>query len=247
MVWTNGVGIEVIGNNHEIRNSMANHNGQSGINGSCTDCLLIGNETSFNNWVGHDPFWEAGGGKWIASKRVNFLYHRSEGNEGPGLWFDGDNEDLNVSYSSFDGNLAAGIFVELRSEAVDIKRVTISNTRRLGWAGSGILIQATTGVSVTNSRIVQNDGAGIWVRDDDRAESGFNRFLSNQFSSNGQIPGPDVADIQIDAKDITHLCSTQVVGLDPDMEMTSFLYEVAEPYEVLRGSDVSHHTCLVKY
>lgn len=245
--WNNGVGIAVYGHNHEVLNSTANHNGQAGINGTCTGCLLQGSETSFNNWVGHDPFWESGGGKWIGSRDLTIVYHTSVSNHGPGLWLDGDNYGVRVSYSKFDSNAVAGVFVELRSENVVLDHSTIGHTKRIDWAGSGVLIQAAGGVSVESSHIHHNAGAGIWVRADDRFEGGYNQFILNHLESNGQNPGPDSADFQIESKDAIHLCSNQIVQDELADRKESFDFEIADPYERIKGPDVGNYLCLVKY
>jgi len=245
--WNNGVGVVVYGQNHEIRNSTANHNGQAGINGTCDGCLLSGNETSFNNWVGHDPFWESGGGKWIASKNLTIRYHTSLSNNGPGIWLDGNNYGVRIEYSKFDHNAIAGVFVELQSENVLVEHTSISNTNRIGWAGAGVLIQAAGGVTVQSSHIFNNDGAGIWIRSDSRYEGGYNRFVLNHLESNGMDPGPDFADYQIESLDPIHLCSNQIVQLERSDQVESFDFEIAEPYERIKGQDVSNYLCLVKY
>ena len=245
--WTNGVGIQVLGRNHEIVDSKSNHNGQAGINGTCRNCLLQRNETSYNNRVGHDLFWESGGGKWIGSQGLTIRYHTSIGNEGPGIWFDRDNVDIHVSYSTFENNLAAGVMVELRSEKVVLENVSVLGTRRYGWTGAGILIQAAGNVSIEKSKISDNEGAGIWVRDDKRFEGGYNRFLDNSFSNNGLKEGVDKADIQIEALDIIHLCSNQIRQPEFEERSTSIHFEIAKPYEIIEGVEASQFTCLVHY
>jgi len=245
--WTNGVGIQVLGRNHEIFDSKSNHNGQAGINGTCRNCLLERNETSYNNRIGHDPFWESGGGKWIGSQSLTIRYHTSIGNDGPGIWFDGDNYDVHVSYSTFNNNLAAGVMVELRSEKVVLEKISVKGTRRYGWTGAGILIQAAGNVSVEKSEISDNEDAGIWVRADDRFEGGFNRFLDNSFSNNGLKDGVDKADIQIEARDMIHLCSNQIRPPEFATGSTSIHFEIAKPYEIIDGKEASQYACLVQY
>ena len=96
--------------------------------------------------------------KIIQSSYLQFLRHTATGNDGPGLWLDGDNGEVTVAYSLFDSNLAAGVFIELDSWDVTVERATVSNTRRLGWTGAGILIQATGGATLRSNHIVGNDG-----------------------------------------------------------------------------------------
>jgi len=244
--WSRGAGIEVIGRHHRLIDVKSNYHGQIGINGRCIYCSLTDVESSYNNRAGHDAFWEAGGGKWTGSRNVRFLRYTAEGNDGPGLWFDGDNIDLSVAFSRFTDNLAAGLFIELNSEGVTVERVTAEHTRRLGWTGAGILIQAAGTATITESLLRENDGAGIWLRLDPRATGGFNTIVNNQFESNAREPGQDRADLQIKTHTLESLCSNRlssnVLG-----DSGQFLFEVEEIEASHLGSDFGHFHCLVRY
>ena len=243
--WTNGVGIQVLGADHKLQGVRSNHNGQAGINGTCNGCLIYNSETSDNNWVGHDPFWESGGGKWFNTINTQFLNHRSVGNDGPGLWFDGDNLNNSVIYSNFEDNLIAGIFIELNSENILIERVSISRTRRLGWAGAGILIQAAGTATLRENSLEGNEGAGIWLRADDRAAGGFNQIIGNVFRNNVLIPDQDRADIQIEAGSLEDLCSNLIVENELG-DQGSFYFEI-EGFDAAEGTDLEQFQCLADY
>ena len=94
--WTNGAGVDGSGRGHVFRRVRADHNGQIGWVASCTGCLFEDTQATGNNWKGHDPFWEAGGGKWSETSQTVFRRHLAEGNAGPGLWLDGQNADNTV-------------------------------------------------------------------------------------------------------------------------------------------------------
>ena len=243
---TRGTGILVDGMRHRLIRVRSNWNGQTGINGKCTVCTVMDSETSYNNTVGHDPFWEAGGGKWQESGYVQFIRHTAIGNEGPGLWFDGNNAGISLAMGRFDDNLAAGVFIELYSEDVTVEQVTITGTRRLGWAGTGILIQAAGTATLRNNLITDNDGAGIWLRLDPRAEGGFNTIIGNQLESNGQAPDQDWADLQIEAATLIELCSNQladnILG-----DMGRFYFSVDTTGEQYEATDLAQFICQVDY
>ena len=243
---TIGTGIRVVGHNHRLRNVSSNNNGQTGINGTCVGCSLVDTETSFNNFVGHDAFWEAGGGKWSNSAHLQFLRHTATGNEGPGLWLDGNNADVSVAYSLFDNNLAASVFIELESWSVTVERATISNTRRLGWTGAGILIQAAGGATLRSNHIFSNDGAGIWVRRDDRAEGGFNTFEGNLLQSNVRVPDQDRAGIQIDSRTHLELCSNLITDNTVE-DSPAYFFSVDETGKSFSADSLDHFACLVDY
>ena len=243
---TVGTGIQVIGSRLRLTRVVSNHNGQTGINGRCITCTISDSQTSYNNFVGHDPFWEAGGGKWSESYGVQFIRHTSVGNDGPGLWFDGNNAGLTVSFGRFEDNLAAGIFIELLSEDITVERVTVRGTRRLGWSGAGILVQAAGTATLRDNLITENEGAGIWLRRDSRSPSGYNTIQRNHLTGNGRVPGQDHADLQIGADSMINLCSNQLVENDLGQD-GSFLFEVDETGESYHGHDLDHFQCLVDY
>jgi len=244
--WTRGTGIKILGELHHMLKVKANHNGQTGMNGSCYRCIIEESETSFNNFVGHDVFWEAGGGKWSSTSHTQFVKHVAVGNEGPGLWLDGDNRNVTVAYSRFEGNLAAGVFIELNSTNIRIERVSVFGTRRLGWTGAGILVQATGTAVLRNNYLARNEGAGIWLRRDARASDGFNTIDGNLFEENALVPGQDRADLQIGADTLEKLCSNLIANNELG-ENGSFYYEVDELGESYQGEHLSQFQCLVDY
>ena len=164
----------------------------------------------------------------------------------PGIWFDGDNRDISVTHSLLDSNLVAGVFLELNSTPALIDHVTVQNTRRDGWSGAGILVQATHGITITNSKIMDNDGAGIWFRADERGPGGYNSIAFNSFSGNVRIPGQDRADIQIEAPDLINLCSNRIVDNLPEESVSTHI-QVESPSEVIDSEDVTDLYCLVSY
>lgn len=149
-----------------------------------------------------------------------------------------------VTHSHFDDNLAAGVFIELLSEDVTVARSNITGTRRLGWTGAGILIQAAGTATLSENRIENNDGAGIWLRRDPRSEGGFNTMTGNIFVGNGRLPGQDHADIQIGAGTLLELCSNRLME-NQLAEDGSFLFEVDETGETYEGNDLDQFSCLV--
>ena len=72
-----GVGLQA---GDVIRRNHIHHNGQLGfsVHGS-TGTLFVDNEVAYNNYAGYDWFWEAGGAKFMVTKRLtvrgNFVHH----------------------------------------------------------------------------------------------------------------------------------------------------------------------------
>ena len=93
---------------------------------------------------------------------------------------------------------------------------------------------------------MDNDGAGIWFRADERGPGGYNSIAFNSFSGNVRIPGQDRADIQIEAPDLINLCSNRIVDNLPEESVSTHI-QVESPSEVIDSEDVTDLYCLVSY
>lgn len=184
--WTNGLGIDSSGEHHIFRRNRANHNGQMGFGGACNHCVFDHNETAYNNWKDYDPFWEAGGGKWVYSTGSTWIRHVSYNNTGPGLWLDIENYDNVIRDSYIYGNDGAGIFLEYKTTGTLVTNNLVVATRTLAWTGTGILSQAASHNTIIHNTVVGNEGAGIWIRldPDRRAPEGHNLISHNVVAVN---------------------------------------------------------------
>lgn len=211
---TASVGMYVQGTGHRVSESVFDGNGQAGLNGRCTDCVLAGNRTSFNNWKGINPLWEAGGGKWTETCRTLFKDHISTDNDGPGLWLDETNSGNVIEGGRFERNLLAGIMLELRTTHTTVRNAYVSTTRRYEWSGAGILVQAAADNTIMDNVIENNDGAGIWLRGDDRAPDGGSLITGNILRNNVQQRGNDFSEISIVAQLAADFTSVVMRGND---------------------------------
>ena len=184
--WTNGAGVDASGRGHTFRRVRADHNGQIGWVGSCAGCLIEDSQAVGNNWKGHDPFWEAGGGKWQSTTTTTIRRHYAADNAGPGIWLDGDNADNTVEGCRVERNLMAGIMLELRTVRALVQHNLVSGTRRLEWSGTGILSQAASGNVFAFNTVVGSEGTGLWLRldPDRRAPDGGNVVANNWLVGN---------------------------------------------------------------
>ena len=113
VAWTVGMGVDGSGRGHVFRQVAANDNGQMGWGAQCTECLFEDTEAVGDNWRGFDPFWEAGGGKWVATRKTTIRRHYAAGNGGPGIWLDGGNTGNVIEGCRVVDNEVAGIMLEL--------------------------------------------------------------------------------------------------------------------------------------
>ena len=192
---TGGRGVEVWGSDHQIRRVDSSNNGHLGMGGGCTGCLVEDVVASRNNWRGHDPFWEAGGGKWVRTSRTIFRRFRARDNDGPGLWLDGDSPDNVIEEALLEGNRVSGLQLELGSDNNRVVRSRITGTRWDGWSASGILIMAASGSILEENEICGNLGSGLWLRMDSRRPTGGLSARDNLFCDNA--PESEDKDYQV--------------------------------------------------
>jgi hypothetical protein len=212
--WTNGLGIDVSGRDHVFRRNRSLDNGQMGFGGSCEGCLLAENESSRNNWKGHDPFWEAGGGKFVRTRNTVVTHHTAADNDGPGIWFDIHNEGNTIEHSRFTGNRVAGILLELATRATLVRGNVVLRTRWVGWSGSGLLAQAASHNVIVGNTFAYNEGSGVWIRLDPerRASDGHNLIYNNLFVRNANTSEGDAREISISGRDLAHARTNRLDG-----------------------------------
>jgi parallel beta-helix repeat protein len=105
---------------------------------------------AYNNTLGYDPGWEAGGLKLTntirLTVRANWVHH----NSGPGIWTDINNINTLIESNTVEDNDRIGIFHEISYAAV----IRGNTVKRNGfgfsvWAwGGGIVIAASPNVEV---------------------------------------------------------------------------------------------------
>jgi parallel beta-helix repeat protein len=115
--YNHGIGIHT-GDGVQILNNKVHHNGQMGLGGGGGGVRVEGNEIAYNNTAHYDYGWEAGGTKFVGSQnlvaRGNFSHH----NDGPGLWWDYNNDGALIENNRVEDNVADGIFWEISYSAV---------------------------------------------------------------------------------------------------------------------------------
>ncbi|HEX8297690.1 MAG TPA: right-handed parallel beta-helix repeat-containing protein [Rubricoccaceae bacterium] len=211
--WTSGAGVDASGQRHVFQRVRADHNGQIGWVGGCTDCLIEDSQAVGNNWKGHDPFWEAGGGKWHATRGTTIRRHYAAGNVGPGIWLDGDNADNTIEGCRVEGNTMAGIMLELNTTRTLVQHNLVSGTRRLAWTGTGILSQAASGNVYAFNTVVGSEGTGLWLRldPDRRAPDGGNVVANNWIVGNATRP-EEAREVSVEVETAAEVRSTRFAG-----------------------------------
>ncbi|HLT47993.1 MAG TPA: right-handed parallel beta-helix repeat-containing protein [Rubricoccaceae bacterium] len=210
---TNGLGIAFGGRGHVFRRTASNRNGQMGWGGACEGCLFEDTEAVGNNWKGHDPAWEAGGGKWHHTRETVLRRHRAAGNDGPGIWLDGTNDRNTIEACTVVGNALAGIMLELETTHTLVQHNRVVGTRFMGYAGAGILSQAASRNAYVHNTVTGNV-TGLWLRldPDRRAEDGANVVLDNVLVGNTATADEEAREVQVEGADAAHARSNRFDG-----------------------------------
>lgn len=162
--FNGGIGIAA-GPRWQVRGNYIHHNGQLGMSASGEDIVIEGNEIAFNNTEGIDPYWEAGGTKFVYTFNLKVRNNHVHDNHGPGLWTDINNVNTLYEGNRVVGNFGPGIFHEISYDAV-IRNNTVEGNGfgYTGWVdGAGILVNSSPNVEIYGNTVRRNnDGiAGI--------------------------------------------------------------------------------------
>ncbi|MGD8239104.1 MAG: right-handed parallel beta-helix repeat-containing protein [Armatimonadota bacterium] len=163
--WVNGNGLSFRGTGHVLRENVCQYNGQMGMGGGGRDWLMENNSLLHNNQKGYSTGWEAGGIKITHTRGGKVIGMRADGNNGPGIWLDIDVRDVLIDRCSAKDNTGSGIHVEISGD------VAITNCLLAGNGGGREGNWAHGGIQLSesdNCRVEHNicvaNRTGIAVR-----------------------------------------------------------------------------------
>jgi hypothetical protein len=156
-VWNNWGGLGVFSSsNVTVQKSTASFNGGVGIQGNKIQNVLFDtNESDYNNWRGAQAAfyeWAMGGLKVFDSRNITVRNHFSYDNQGEGLWFDTDNQNVTIDRATLVRNVTAALQIE-RNEGP----VLVENSF-LCCSGVGLNVLTSEGLTVENSTFYNNGG-----------------------------------------------------------------------------------------
>ncbi len=182
-----GAGMQVLGNN-------IHHNGQMGYGGGFA--LIQDDTIAYNNTVGFNPFWEAGGGKATYTTNLTVRNNWAHHNNGPGLWTDISNVGTLYEGNTADSNYLSGIFHEISYAAIIRNNIVRGNGIAFGtWIdGAGILVGTSRDVEVYGNTVSGNYSCGILGLSDSRGSGTLGLYeLRNLYVHDNTITQPAVA------------------------------------------------------
>jgi parallel beta-helix repeat protein len=161
------------------------HNGQYGL--AVTQALnsvIDGAELSYNNLAGvADPLRDAGGIKVSNSNGMTIRNVNSHHNNGPGIWYDINNQSSVLENNTVHDNNYAGIFYEISYSGI-IRGNTVSHngTADSNYTGAGILVSASPDVQVVGNTVVASTSHGIIALQEDRGSGIFGLYQTRNLS-----------------------------------------------------------------
>ncbi|MEQ1907320.1 MAG: right-handed parallel beta-helix repeat-containing protein [Vicinamibacterales bacterium] len=163
-------GIRTMDRTH-AQNNHVHDNGALGFIGAGENIRIEHNEIDHNNTVGYNPYWAAGGTKWVYTTHLVVRDNDVHDNHGPGLWTDINNTDVLFEGNRVHDNDLSGIFHEVGYRAVIRNNVANRNGRARpfpGWVvGAGILVSSSSDVEVYGNNLTDN-WQGIAGLEDER-------------------------------------------------------------------------------
>jgi len=158
-----GAGI-FAGHGWRVLNNHVHHNGQIGVKAEGSDILIEGNQISHNNTDNHNPYWEAGGTKFVWTTNLVVRGNNVHNNRGPGIWTDIDNVHSRIENNTVRDNFGPGIFHEISYDAVIRNNLVERNGHGYpAWVdGAGILLNSSQNTEIYGNTLRNNnDGIGL--------------------------------------------------------------------------------------
>jgi parallel beta-helix repeat protein len=169
--WNSGIGIAA-GPDWQVRGNYVHHQGQLGMSGSGYNIVVEDNEIAFNNTDNIDPYWEAGGTKFVHTTNLVVRGNYVHDNKGPGLWTDANNIHTFYEGNRVINNFGPGIFHEISYDAAIRNNLVEGNGFGYpDWIdGAGILVSDSPNVEIYGNT-VRNNNDGIAGKQVSRPDS----------------------------------------------------------------------------
>lgn len=172
---SHGIGV-CVGSGTVVRRNKIHHQGQMGVCAGGGRIVIENNVVTHNNTEGFEWGWEAGGSKFIGTKRLLVRRNRFSHNTGTGLWSDTGNSGTRYLNNRIEHNAGAGIYHESSASATIRGNIIIGNGKQAGgWDRAGILVGTSTDVEIFENSVKRNAG-GIFAK-----QHGNDPLISNLF------------------------------------------------------------------
>jgi hypothetical protein len=181
-----------LADNLVIRSNYIHHNGQEGLTGSGSHILVQDNEIAYNNTLGFDFGWEAGGTKFSNTDNLIVQGNYVHDNKGPGLSLDYQTFNWLVEGNRTSGNYAAGILDEIGYDGTARYNIVVEDgfypdkANASMWYGCGIQIAASRNAMVYGNTLINNSN-GICAISNSRGSGNRGPFLVQNLSVHDNV------------------------------------------------------------
>jgi Right handed beta helix region len=178
--------------NQVIRSNYIHHNGQEGLTGSGSNVLIQDNEIAYNNTLGFDFGWEAGGTKFSNMTNLVVQGNYVHDNKGPGISLDYQCYNWTIQGNRTSGNYVAGILDEIsydgtaRYNIIENDASYPSQTNPSMWYGCGIAVSASQNAQVYGNTLINNTN-GICAISNSRGSGNRGAFEVHNLSAHDNV------------------------------------------------------------
>lgn len=187
------------GTNSQILGNRLVDNGQAGFAGGGAGWLVSDNHIARNNTRNLDWGFEAGGGKVTDATSGTFRGNLSYDNMGPGIWLDGDANNIVIEENVCFDNYAPGIMVEISRNTTVRNNTLLNNGILFRWDYASIVISSSENNLVYGNFIdTPVDRQALFINSQERTYDAINNEV---FNNRVWIRGTDENTIGVDQDD----------------------------------------------
>jgi hypothetical protein len=181
-----------LANNQVIESNYIHHNGQEGLTGTSSNILVQDNEIAYNNTLGFDFGWEAGGAKFSDTTDLVVQGNYVHDNRGPGLSLDYQCYNWTIQGNRTSGNYVAGILDEISYDGTARYNIIENDASYLGktnpsmWYACAIAVSASPNAQVYGNTLVNNTN-GICAISNSRGSGNRGAFEVRNLSAHDNV------------------------------------------------------------
>jgi hypothetical protein len=181
-----------LNSNQVIESNYIHHNGQEGLTGTGSNVLIQNNEIAFNNTLGFNFGWEAGGTKFSNMTNLTVQGNYVHDNKGPAFSLDYQCYNWTIQGNRTSGNYVAGILDETSYDGTARYNIIENDATYPGklnpsmWWACGINIYASPNAHVYGNTLINNSN-GICLISNSRGSGNRGAFEVQNLSAHDNV------------------------------------------------------------
>ena len=181
-----------LANKQVIESNYIHHNGQEGLAGSGSNILIRDNEIAFNNTLGFDFAWEAGGTKFSNITDLIVQGNYVHDNKGPAFSLDYQCYNWTIQGNRTSGNYVAGILDEISYDGIARYNVIENDAAYPGkmnpsmWWACAVSVDASPNAQIYGNTLINNSN-GICAVSNSRGSGNRGAFEVRNLSAHDNV------------------------------------------------------------